>query len=350
MTRRDTMRAARLHQYGEALVLEDIPRPVPGAGEVLVRVQAAGLCHSDLHVIDGDIRILPRMPLVLGHENAGVVAAIGAGVTGFVEGDTVVVFGGWGCGHCDYCVRGSEQLCTKPAWSGLSTYDGGYAEFLLVPKERYLVKLSRLGPIEAAPLTDAALTPYRAIRRSLPYLEPDYHVLVIGLGGLGQYGLKLLALLASSPVIVVDVAEQKRALARELGAVAALDGRAPGLLEEILDLTGGRGVSAAFDFVGTDETLNVALQATRSLGKVSQVGLAGGTAHMKVLHNTRFEVLFEATLWGTIKELREVVALAESGRLGPIPLDSVPLEQINDACSRLRRGDVHGRAVITPSS
>jgi alcohol dehydrogenase, propanol-preferring len=159
------MKAARLHRYGAPLVLEEVPTPAPGPREVLVRVDGAGFCHSDIHVIDGEIPILPRMPLIFGHENAGTVAAAGHGVRAVREGDLVAVFGGWGCGYCDYCVTGHEQLCPTPEWAGLSMHDGGYAEYLLVPHERYLVKLSKLHPTEAAPLTDAALTPYRAIKK-----------------------------------------------------------------------------------------------------------------------------------------------------------------------------------------
>ena len=202
----------------------------------------------------------------------------------------------------------------------------------------------------AAPLTDAALTPYRAITKALPFLQPDHSVLVIGLGGLGQYGLKILRLLSGCPIIAVDVAESKLRVARELGAAHALNAADPQLSTHIRDLTHGHGVAAAFDFVGTETTLSLAVGATRSLGKVSQVGLAGGAARMKVLDNTRFEVLFEATLWGTIKELREVIALVESGQLTSIPIEVAPLERINEVYARLKRGDVQGRAVIDPAA
>jgi propanol-preferring alcohol dehydrogenase len=290
------------------------------------------------------------MPLTLGHENAGVVAALGRGVTSVREGDAVAIFGGWGCGQCDYCVTGHEQLCESPQWAGLSIHDGGYAEYLLVPHERYLVKLTTLATTEAAPLTDAALTPYRAIKKALPLLEPDHHALVIGLGGLGQYGLKLLKLLAGCPIIVVDIHDQKLQLARDLGATHTFNGGDTDLAAKIRDVTHGHGVNASFDFVGSDATLALAIGATRSLGKVSQIGLAGGTARMKALENTRFEVQFEATLWGTVKELREVIALAESGQLTTIPIERAPLEGINDVYRRLKRGEIQGRAVITPAA
>jgi alcohol dehydrogenase, propanol-preferring len=344
------MKAARIHAYKQPLVLEEIATPRPAPGQVVIRVGGAGFCHSDIHVIDGDIQILPRMPLVLGHENAGVVSAVGSGVTAVREGDAVAVYGGWGCGRCDYCITGHEQLCETPQWAGLSNYDGGYAEYLLVPHERHLVKLSTLSPIEAAPLTDAALTPYRAVKKALPLLEPDHFALVIGLGGLGQYGLKLLRLLSGCPVIAVDVSPDKRQLATALGAAYALDGTDPNVTAMVRDLTAGHGVAAAFDFVGSETTLALAVASTRSLGKVSQIGLGGGSTRMKVLENSRFEVQFEATLWGSIKELREVIALVEGGQLSSIPIEPAPLAQINDVYARLKRGEISGRAVITPAA
>jgi len=342
------MRAARLHEYGKPLRIDDVPAPRPGPGQVVVRVAGAGFCHSDLHVIDGELRILPRLPLTLGHENAGFVAAVGAGVRSVREGDAVAVFGGWGCGRCRHCTTGVEQLCDRPEWVGLSSWDGGYAELLLVPAERHLVKLSTLAPREAAPLTDAALTPYRAIRKALPALAPDDTALVIGLGGLGQYGLKLLRLLGGCRVIAVDVAPDKRETARALGADSVLDGRDPELLKKVLDLTRGLGVGAALDFVGSDATLATAIGATRTHGKVVQVGLAGGTARMKALESVRFEASFEVSLWGTVQELREVVALVESGRLAPIATEYVPLERIDEVYARLKAGRVEGRIVVTP--
>jgi propanol-preferring alcohol dehydrogenase len=343
-----SMKAARLHAYGQRLVIEDVPTPSPDRGQVLVKIEGAGFCHSDIHVIDGEIRVLPRMPLTLGHENAGRVVALGAGVHAVKEGDPVAVYGGWGCGICDSCVTGHEQLCDRPQWVGLSEHDGGYAEYLLVPHERYLVKLERLKPEEAAPLTDAALTPYRAIRKALPFLEADHHVLLIGVGGLGQYGLKLLRLLTGCPIIAVDVSDEKLRRARELGADVALNASAADIAAHIRELTHGHGVAAAFDFVGSDATLSLAIGSTRALGKVTQVGLAGGAARLKVLDNSAFEVTFEATLWGTIKELREVLALAESGRLSPIPLEFEPLDRINEVYARVKKGLVDGRVVITP--
>lgn len=342
------MKAARIHAYKQPLTIDEVPMPSPGLGEVIVKVAGAGFCHSDLHVIDGEIQILPRMPLTLGHENAGFVAAVGAGVASVREGDPVAVYGAWGCGRCDYCVTGHEQLCSAPEWCGLSQWDGGYAEYLRVPRERYLVPLGKIDPVHAAPLTDAALTPYRAVKKALPYIEPDHPVLVIGLGGLGQYGVRLLKTLTGASIIAVDTSPEKRRLAQELGASVVLDGKDPELVNKILNSSGGGGVSAAFDFVGAESTLAVAIGSTRSLGKVSQVGLAGGTARLKALESARFEVGFECTLWGTVKELREVIALVADGRLPLGASETAPLDRINDVYARLKRGEVSGRVIMTP--
>jgi propanol-preferring alcohol dehydrogenase len=341
------MKVALLREHGQPLVLEEAPEPRPERGQVVVRVEGAGFCHTDLHVMDGELR-LGRLPMVLGHENAGVVQEVGRDVTRVQPGDRVVVFGGWGCGNCDYCVTGNEQLCQRPRWAGLSRNWGGYAEFMMVPHERYLVRLGRIETREAAVLADAALSPYRAIIRALPYVTPDYPVLVIGVGGLGQYAIKLLHLLTASPVIALDANEEKLEVARQLGAARVVKADGVEAPEQVLDALGGVRVAAAFDFVGSDSTLALAFSAIRSGGKVTQVGLGGGSARLRLAETLPFEVSFEGTLWGSIKELREVVGLAEGGLLPPIDLEFEPLERINDAADRLREGSVRGRVVITP--
>lgn len=342
-----TMRAARLHAYGQPMRIDEVPVPRPGPGQVLVRIEGSGFCHSDLHIISGEIQMLPRMPLTLGHENAGRVAAIGSGVTAVKEGDAVAVYGGWGCGYCDYCVAGEENCCPTMQWVGLSNFEGGYAEYLLVPAERHLVRLNRLAPRDAAPLTDAALTPYRAIRRALPAMTPDYPVLVIGAGGLGQYGIELLKLLTGSPIIAVDIADDKLAVARERGADYTINSATTEARPAILDIIPG-GVAAAFDFVGSEATLALAVNSVRKLGRAVQIGLAGGTASLTALQTWESEVQFSFSLWGNIKELREVIALADAGHLRLIPSEFHPLEEINAVSHRLEQGEVTGRAVITP--
>lgn len=342
------MRAARLVEYKKPFSIDEVPMPEPGPGQVVVKISGAGFCHSDLHVIEGEVPTGITLPAILGHENAGHVSAVGAGVTTVKEGDAVAIYGAWGDGFCDYCVSGKENLCPNQTWIGLSKWSGGYAEYTLVPQERYLVKLSSLDPKLAAPLTDAALTPYHAVRKAQSHLSPDHMSLAIGMGGLGQYGVKFIRLLGGGPVIAVDVSDEKLKMARELGAAHTINGKDPKLVEKVRELTRGRGVAAAFDFVGADATLSSAIASTAIGGKITQVGLAGGGARLKLFENYQFEASFEATLWGSIKELREVIALAESGSLKLNETEFAPLDKINEVHARLKNGQVKGRAVLIP--
>ncbi len=180
------MRAARLHEYDKPFQIDEVPQPEPGPGEVLVRIGGAGACHSDLHIIHGEIPGLPPLPRILGHENAGWVETLGPGATSFEAGEPVVVFGGWGCGLCRLCLGGQEQLCDTLRWGGIGP-PGGYAEYLVVPSTRHLVRIGDLDPASAAPLTDAGLTPYRAVKRVAPTLAPGSSALLIGAGDLATW-------------------------------------------------------------------------------------------------------------------------------------------------------------------
>jgi len=184
----------------------------------------------------------------------------------------------------------------------------------------------------------------------LPYIKPDYPVLVIGCGALGQFGIKILRLLCGADIIAVDLDDKKLATARDAGATHTINAGDADLARTILDLARGIGVAAAFDFVGADTTLTLAVGSTRQAGRVVQVGLAGGTAHMTVLKTAKPEVTFSTSWWGNIRELREVLTLAETGRLTPIPLEFWPLDKINEVYRRMTHGEVPGRAVITPNS
>lgn len=192
------MQAVRFVGVGQSAQIEDVQKPSPGPGQVVVKIGGAGVCHSDLHVMEEDLGFKP--PFILGHENAGWVAQVGEGVTDFKEGDAVAVYGPWGCGHCHPCQLSMENYCEN--WASIGSFggglgsDGGMADYMLVPFARLLVPLGELSPAKAAPLTDAALTPYHAIKRALPQLNAESTVVVMGVGGLGHMALQLLRVLA----------------------------------------------------------------------------------------------------------------------------------------------------------
>ena len=215
------MRAVRLHAAHEALRLEDLPMPEPAGTEVRVKVAGCGVCHTDLHIVDGT-QTRVALPVTLGHEVAGWVDALGPDVDGPPAiGDAVVVHGGWGCGECRDCLAGAEQRCQRSVAPGFQA-DGGYAEEMLVPHPRHLVPLGTLDPVGAGVLGDAGVTPYRAIRRAERWLVPGGRVLLIGAGGLGQFALQYLRIVPDGGAeLVVGVSEltpDRLARAKALGA------------------------------------------------------------------------------------------------------------------------------------
>jgi propanol-preferring alcohol dehydrogenase len=337
------MKAARLHEVGKDLVIEDVPEPVPGPGEVLVRIGAAGACHSDLHLIRG--RMGPwKVPAILGHENAGWVESTGPGVHGVRTGEPVAVFGGWGCGSCRLCLGGQEQLCDPGRWAGMGP-SGGYAELLLVPSARHLVPLGDLDPVTAAPLTDAGVTPYHAVKRVAPRLHAGTTAVVVGAGGLGQYAVQFLGLLSPARVVVVDKAPDKRETALQLGAALALDPD-DDVRTAIREVTEGEGAAVVLDFVGVNETLALATRIVGIQGIVVLLGLAGGRTNFSFV-GVPHEATLTTSSFGTRNDLAEVVAIARQGRLAST-VESRPLEEINQVFDDLESGAVAGRAVLVP--
>ncbi|MDG9703904.1 NAD(P)-dependent alcohol dehydrogenase [Streptomyces sp. DH37] len=346
------MTAVRFTGWQKPPEVTRIPVPEPGPGEVLLKVAGAGVCHSDLHVMDWPAGALPYdLPFTLGHETSGRVHALGPGTraTGLREGDAVLVYGPWGCGVCHSCARGAENYCLRAAelraaGGGLGL-DGGMAEYMLVPSARLLVPLGDLDPRTAAPLTDAALTPYHAVKRSLHKLVPGTAAVVIGVGGLGHMAVQLLKALSAADVIAVDVAADKLDLAAGAGAdhcVPAGEGAA----ERIRALTGGLGAALVLDCVGADATMATAAAAAAVESDVTVVGLAGGTLPVG-FGAVPFEAAVSIPYWGTRPELAEVVALARAGRIRP-HVEVFPLGEANEVYQRLRDGRIDGRAVLVP--
>jgi propanol-preferring alcohol dehydrogenase len=350
------MKALRLERWHTPAVLRDVERPQPGRGEVLVQVGGAGACHSDLHLMHefGEGQLPWSPPFTLGHENAGWVHTVGDGVTGLEPGQPVAVKGAWGCGTCARCRGDLETYCdhpertNAPGGGGGLGLDGGMAEYVLVPDARHLVPLpDGLDPAHAAPLTDAALTPYHAVRRSWGKLTPGSTAVVIGVGGLGHLGVQVLRATTTARVIAVDRRDTARQLATRSGADLVL---APGesLVAEVREATGGIGADVVLDFVGSDETLAAGAAMSRQLADLTVVGLGGGTLPVSFF-SVPYEVSVQTTYWGNRGELVEVLDLAARG-LVQAEVTMFGLEEAVTAYELLAASAIDGRAVIAPNT
>ena len=345
------MQAVQLVDFQHDPELREVAEPEPAPGEVVVRVGGAGACHSDLHVMhDYPAGLLPwKIPFTLGHENAGWVHALGANVTGLEVGRPVAVYGPWGCGHCDRCRVGAENYCdnaaTIPYAGGGLGRDGGMAPFLLVPDARLLVPLGDIDPVDAAPLTDAGLTPYHAIARSLPRLRAGSTTLVIGAGGLGHLAVQILGEVCATTVVVVDQRDEALQHAASVGAhqtVAA----GPDAPAQIFEITRGRGTDLVLDLVGTNDTIALGMGVARADSDVTIVGMAGGNFPFSAF-SQRYGVSIGSTYWGTRPELVELLALAEAGRVHA-HVQRFALADAPRAYAALAAGELTGRAVIVP--
>ncbi|QLJ02618.1 NAD(P)-dependent alcohol dehydrogenase [Streptomyces sp. NEAU-sy36] len=345
------MKALQYRTVGAAPEVVTVPDPEPGPGQVLLKVTAAGVCHSDIAVMSWPAENFPYpLPLTLGHEGVGTVAALGAGVTGLGEGDAVAVYGPWGCGNCAKCAEGKENYCLRAAELGIMPpglgSPGSMAEYMIVDDPRHLVPLEGLDPVAAVPLTDAGLTPYHAIKRSLPKLVAGSTAVVIGTGGLGHVAIQLLRAMTPARVIALDVTEDKLELARSVGAHEAVlsDAEAAG---KVRDLTSGTGAQAVFDFVGVEPTVRTAAAVAGVEADVTLVGI-GGAALPVGFGLLPFEVSVTAPYWGTRAELIEVLALARSGAVS-VHTETFSLDDAPIAYERLHAGTINGRAVILPN-
>lgn len=341
------MKAIRFVGVGRPAEIIEVATPTPGPGQVLVKIAGAGVCHSDLHILDEDLGL--KGPFTLGHENAGHIAALGQGVQHWKEGDAVVIYGPWGCGRCRTCQTSAENYCENHAslgtmGGGLGS-DGGMAEYMLVTSSRFLVPLGKLDPVTAAPLSDAALTPYHAIKASMSLLTPEASVLVVGIGGLGHMAVQILRALTPAQLIAADIDESKLDHARKLGVQHTVNTRiADSAIEQITSLVGARGVTVALDFVGAQATIDLCVRVVGRNSRLTVVGLAGGTIHYTA-NKPPYGCEVSVPYWGSRIELMEVIALAEAGRIRA-EVETFPLERAVEVYQRLREGKIRGRAVL----
>ncbi|WP_342661520.1 Alcohol dehydrogenase (plasmid) [Rhodococcus ruber] len=346
------MEALQYTRIGAEPELVDIPTPEPGPGQVLLRVTAAGICHSDTFIMSLPTeRYKYGLPLTLGHEAAGEVAALGAGVDSITVGTNVVVYGPWGCGLCWHCSQGMENYCSRAAELGIRPpglgAPGALAEYMIVDSARHLVPIGDLDPVTTVPLTDAGLTPYHAIKRSLPKLRAGSTAVVIGSGGLGHVAIQLLRYLTPARVLALDVSEDKLKFARSIGAHHAVlsDTHAA---EEVRKITGPAGAALVLDFVGLQPTLDLATSVAGVGSDVTIIGVGDGRSAAEVgFFRGAYETNVSIPYWGARHELIELIELAHHGALN-IAVERFGLEDSVEAYRRLAAGTLEGRAVIVP--
>jgi NAD+-dependent secondary alcohol dehydrogenase Adh1 len=340
------MRAARLHEYGQPLQLDDVVTPeLRGHQDVIVRVGGAGVCRTDLHIIEGMLRgvIEAELPYTLGHENAGWVEAVGDAVSSVGIGDAVIVHPAITCGVCAGCQRGEDMYCSRQQMPGFNL-DGGFAEYLRT-SERALVALPEsLEPVEVAPYADAGLAAYRAAKKAARHLQAGQTVAVIGVGGLGHIAVQVLHALTPATVIAIDRSDLALDLAHELGVEHVVDAN-DDAAETVRELSGG-GVNAVLDFVGEQDTPAQAIAMLAPGGSYYVIGY-GGRLDVPLADLLGRELSIVTNLVGTHAELEELMALAEEQKVR-LETKAYPLSQINDALEALNQGNLRGRAVITP--
>lgn len=341
-------------EHGAPLQRIERPAREPHGTEVLLDVTHGGVCHSDLHFWKGyyDMGggkvmklaergvVLPRAP---GHEVVGRVAKLGPDATGVKVGDLRIVFPWLGCGTCDDCRNGDDNLCMKPNAIGVMQ-DGGFGDQVVVPNARFLVDPGDVDPAYAATLACSGITVYSAISKVMP-LGADEPVVLFGAGGLGLAAIAMLKALDHRNIVSVDISADKRAAALEMGASHVIDGSRPELVALIQATTGGQ-VKAVIDFVNNGSTADVGLELLRKGGKLVLVGVGGGELTLSLASLIFRPRAVQGTLTGNPQHLRDVVALARSGKLKPIPVTVMPRDQVNEALQMLNDGRVNGRVVL----
>jgi D-arabinose 1-dehydrogenase-like Zn-dependent alcohol dehydrogenase len=350
------MLSYQIVEFGKPLERRAYPVPTPRGNEVLVRVGACGVCHSDLHLWSGayglgggkQISLTDRgarLPFTMGHEIVGEIVAVGPDADAAAIGRQGVIFPWIGCGECAFCLRGRELMCETPRNLG-TRRDGGYSDHVLVPDARYVVDFGGLDPHYAATTACSGLTAYSAIRKT-PKLDADDTVVVIGAGGVGLAAIGLLARVTAAHTVAVDLSAPKRDAALEAGAAAAFDPTLPGALAQIR-ARGPITPRAVLDFVGTEQTASLALAIIGRGGCVVVVGLYGGEIPVSVSTMAMRNVTLQGSNVGTLEELHELIGILDTGGTRPIPVHARPMAEVNDALEELSRGITVGRTVLVP--
>jgi propanol-preferring alcohol dehydrogenase len=335
-----TMKAAVVRKFGQPLSIEEIPTPTPGPGQVLVKVVASGVCHTDLHAAQGDWPVKPALPFVPGHEGAGYVAALGPGVTSLKEGDRVGV--PWlhsACGACEHCITGWETLCGSQKNTGYSV-NGGFAEYVLAQASHVGRIPASVSFADAAPILCAGVTTYKGLKET--EVRPGQWVVISGIGGLGHMAVQY-ARAMGMHVAAVDIGEKKLALARSLGAEIALDARNDPATELQRLIGGAHGVLVT---AVSNEAFRQSIGMLRPHGTCALVGLPPGDFATPIFEVVLKRLTIRGSIVGTRMDLQESLDLAASGWVRSAS-ELQPLTAINDVFERMRRGTINGRVVLS---
>jgi propanol-preferring alcohol dehydrogenase len=352
------MRSFQVCQCGAPLQMNEAETPTPAGTQVLLKMLAAGVCHSDLHIWDGYYEIGGgkkmmladrgiKLPLTMGHENVGEVVAVGPDAKGVKAGDVRLVNPWMGCGECKVCQRGEENLCLKPQNVGVFS-QGGYATHMLVPSHRHLFDIGSLTPQQAAPLACSGVTAYSALKKVESTLAEE-PVVIIGAGGVGLMGVTLARKMGAKDVIIVDIDAGKRDAAMKAGATAAVDGGAPDAVKQIHKAAGG-GAWAVIDFVGSGQTVNLAVASLTKGGTAIVVGLFGGDITIPTPYLPLRAMTLRGSYVGSQTDMAELLELVNRTGMPPVPIRTRPLEDVNDTLNDLRAGKITGRVVLTPAA
>jgi len=335
------MQAAVVEAFGKPLVLRDCDIPTPGPGQILVKTEACGVCHTDLHAARGDWPLKPTPPFIPGHEGIGIVVALGAGVTSVREGERVGV--PWlysACGHCEYCLSAWETVCASAQFGGY-TQNGGFAEYILADPNYVAHIPAGLDPLEAAPIICAGITTYKGIKEA--DVRPGQWIVISGVGGLGHLAVQY-AKAMGLRVCAVDIDERKLAHASKLGAEAVVNAREGDPVQAVMNITGG----GAHGVLITAPSLSAFKQGvgmTRKLGTCVLVGLPPGEFPVPLFDVVANCITVRGSFVGNRQDMAEALAFAAGGKV-KADTEVRPLSDINEIFEQLERGDVQSRVVI----
>ncbi len=350
------MKAARIIKTKEPLKIEDIATPKPAGEQVLVKVESAGVCHSDLHLWEGGyagpqgvfMKVEDRgvkFPLTPGHEVAGSIVELGDKVSGYSKGEKVLVYPWIGCGVCPACRAGEENVCDAPRSLGVYQ-DGGYGEYALVPSYKYLVKLGDYDPSAAASLACSGLTAFTAVKKA--QVKDGETLVIIGAGGLGLMAVQVAKAITKARVAIVDIDDKKLAEAKRLGADVVVNSGAGDPVQGVKNITNGLGAEAVIDFVNNAKTAPNAFNMMRKRGRMVMVGLFGGSMEVNLPLIPLRAFTLTGAYTGKYADLVELVEIAKKGKLQSVVSRRFKLDEVNTALEELKGGKIIGRAVINP--